>query len=40
MNYRLLITLLIAYCPMSAMFSHAEAGNLTGAWERASGFND
>ena len=33
MNYRLLITLLIAYCPMSAMFSHAEAGNLTGAWK-------
>ena len=33
MNYRLLITLLIAYSPMSAMFSHAEAGNLTGAWK-------
>ena len=31
MNYRLLITLLIADSPMSAMFSHAEAGNLTGA---------
>ena len=33
MNYRLLIALLTAYCSISASFSYAETGNLTGAWK-------
>lgn len=33
MNYRLLIVLLVAYYSMSTSLSHAETGNLTGAWK-------
>lgn len=37
MNYRLLITSLIAYCSMSASFSYAETSNIVGAWKGPKG---